>query len=82
MLFNTNYYNVNYNVRSIMCLIFNRTLYLIIYFKLLAIVHDSKNHLANGVCDNSKSCDMCSEWFIGPVLDHVCNISYCSYCSW
>ena len=40
-----------------------------------------RNHLSNGVRDNSKSCDPCGQWFIGPVLDHVCNISYCSYCS-
>ena len=40
-----------------------------------------RNHLENGVCDNSKSCDTCGQWFIGPVLDHVCNLSYCSYCS-
>ena len=40
-----------------------------------------RNHVANGVCDNSKSCDTYGKWFIGPVLDHVCNISYCSYCS-
>ena len=37
-----------------------------------------RNH---GVCDNLKSCDPCGQWFIGPVLHHVCNISYCSYCS-
>ena len=37
--------------------------------------------MENGVCDNSKSCDTCGQWFIGPVLDHVCNLSYCSYCS-
>ena len=40
-----------------------------------------RNHLSNGVCDNSKSCDTCGQWFIGPVLDHVCNLSYCTYCS-
>ena len=40
-----------------------------------------RNHLENGGCDNSKSCDTCGQWFIGPVLDHVCNLSYCSYCS-
>ena len=40
-----------------------------------------RNHLSNGVCDNSKSCDTCGQWFIGPVLDHVCNLSYCNYCS-
>ena len=39
------------------------------------------NHLANGVCDNSKSCDTCGQWFIVPVLDQVCNIAYCNYCS-
>ena len=38
-------------------------------------------HLGNGVCDNSKSCETCGQWLIGPVLDYVCNISYCSYCS-
>ena len=31
-----------------------------------------RNHLSNGVCDNSKSCDSCGQWFIGPVLEHVC----------
>ena len=40
-----------------------------------------RNHLSNGVCDNSKSCVPYGQWFIGPVLDHVCNISYCSFCS-
>ena len=40
-----------------------------------------RNHLENGVYDNSKSCDPCDQWFIGHVLDHACNISYCSYCS-
>ena len=40
-----------------------------------------RNHLSNGVCHNSKSCDPCGQWFIGPVLNHVCNISYYSYCS-
>ena len=40
-----------------------------------------RNHVENGVCDNSKSCDTCGQWFIGPVLEHVCNLSYCSYCS-
>ena len=40
-----------------------------------------RNHLLNGVCDNSKSCDTCGQWFIGPVLDHVFNLFYCSYCS-
>ena len=40
-----------------------------------------RNHLGNGVCDNSKSCDTCDEWFIGPVFDRVCNLSYCIYCS-
>ena len=39
----------------------------------------SRNHLANGVCDNSMSCG--TLWYIGLVFDHVCNISYCSYCS-
>ena len=39
-----------------------------------------RNNLSNGVCDNLKSCDTCGQWFIGPVLDHVCNKSYCSYC--
>ena len=40
-----------------------------------------RNHLSNVVCDNSKSSDPCGQWFIGPVLDNECNISYCSYCS-
>ena len=39
-----------------------------------------RKHSGNGVCDNSK-CDTYGERFIGPVLDHVCNIVYCSYCS-
>ena len=30
-----------------------------------------RKHLANGVCDNSKSYDTCGQWFIGPVLDVV-----------
>ena len=82
MLLNTYYYNVNYFVRSLMRLVYDRTYYMLsIYYKLLAMVR-FRNHLANGVCDNSKSCDTCSEWLIGPVLDHVCNILYCSYCSW
>ena len=48
---------------------------------LFEIVPVSEIICQNCVCDNSKSCDTCSQWFIGPVLDHVCNISYCSYCS-
>ena len=40
-----------------------------------------KKHLSNGVCDNSKLCDTCDQWSIGPALDHVCNILYCSYYS-
>ena len=34
-----------------------------------------KNHLANGVCDNSKSCDICGEWFIGD----KCLITFAIY---
>ena len=78
MLLNSYYYNVNYFVRSLMCLVYNRKIiHLFIYYSTCF-----RNHLANGVCDNSKSCDTCGEWFIGTVIDHVCNISYCSYCSW
>ena len=40
-----------------------------------------RNHLENGVCDNSTSCDPCGQWFIRAVLDDVYNISYGSYCS-
>ena len=40
-----------------------------------------RNPLSKGVCDNAKSCDTCGQWFIVPMLDHVCIISYCSYCS-
>ena len=40
-----------------------------------------RNHLSNGVCDNSKSCATCAQWFIGPVFDHVCNLFYCSHYS-
>ena len=34
-----------------------------------------RNHLSNCACDNSKSCDTCGQWFIGPVLDHVYHIA-------
>ena len=40
-----------------------------------------RNHLSNGVWDNSKSCDTCGQWFVGQVLYHVYNLFYCSYCS-
>ena len=40
MLLNTYYYNVNYFVRSLICLVYNRKYYILsIYYKLLAIVH-------------------------------------------
>ena len=43
MLLNSYYYNVNYFVHSLMCLVYNRKIiYLFIYYKLLAIVHDSE----------------------------------------
>ena len=43
MLLNSYYYNVNYFVRSLMCLVNNRKIiYLFIYYKLLAIVHVSE----------------------------------------
>ena len=43
MLLNSYYYNVNYFVRSLMCLVYNRKIiYLFIYYKLLAIVHVSE----------------------------------------
>ena len=43
MLLTSYYYNVNYFVRSLMCLVYNRKIiYLFIYYKLLAIVHVSE----------------------------------------
>ena len=49
--------------------------------KCFSSFRNSTCYLENGVCDNSKSCDTCGQWFIGQVLEHICNLSYCSYCS-
>ena len=39
------------------------------------------NHTANNVCINSESCANCGRWFVGPVSEHRCHTTYCSYCS-
>ena len=43
MLLNTYYYNINYFIRSLMCLVYNRKYFILsIHYKLLEIVHVSK----------------------------------------
>ncbi len=39
------------------------------------------DHVTNSVCEQSKSCEGCGRWFMGPVEVHECHGVVCGYCS-